>query len=259
MFERILNFFYKNKFPLNEIYDSAKVENILRKIENLTGIKPKNQEYFLKAFTHRSYLELTSQNIKSNERLEFLGDSVLNKISAEYLFNKYPNADEGFLTKSRSQIVNKISLEKISFNLKLQDYIFLNEKYLSKEQKKIGNAMADCLEALIAAIYLEFGENVVNSFVKKHIIIPLIESGNIKYDNNFKGQLLEYSHANKLNQPVYTVLEQSGPQHNKIYKIQVFISENIFGIGFGPNKKSAEQEAAKNALSLINSSFDNNE
>ncbi len=225
----------------------------------LTGLKPHNLNFFLKAFTHRSYLELTSENIKSNERLEFLGDSILNKNTAEFLFQKYPNADEGFLTKSRSQIVNKHSLEKISFNLSLQDLIFLNDKYLSKEKKKIGNIMADCLEALIAAIYLEFGEKVVGAFIQEQIIIPLIKNGNIKYDNNYKGQLLEYSHAHKLNQPVYTVLEQIGPQHNKTYKIKVFVSENIFGIGIGPNKKSAEQEAAKKALAILDSSHQNDE
>jgi len=253
MFEKILNLFRKDNFQLEEVYSGQRSEEIHKKIEELTGFRPHNLNYFLKAFTHRSYLELTNENIKSNERLEFLGDSILSKNTAEFLFHKYPDADEGFLTKSRSQIVNKHSLEKISFSLKLQDLIFLNDKYLSKDKKKIGNIMADCLEALIAAVYLEFGEKVVGSFIQQKIIVPLIENGNIKNDNNYKGQLLEYSHANKLNQPVYTVLEQSGPQHNKTYKIKVMVSENIFGIGTGSNKKSAEQEAAKNALELLNS------
>ncbi|MBK8946581.1 MAG: ribonuclease III [Ignavibacteriae bacterium] len=251
MFKRFFNLFRKQNLTISDDFDKIKKEKILAKIENLTGLKPSKEEYFLKAFTHRSFLELARDNIKSNERLEFLGDSILGKITAEFLFHNFPDADEGLLTKTRSQIVNKNSLEIIGFNLNLQDLIFLNNKYLSVEKKKMGNVVADCLEAIIAAIYLEFGEKIAMKFVEDFIIMPQISSGVIKDDKNYKGQLLEYFHANKLSQPVYKVIEQTGPQHNKTYKIRVDVNENIYGIGSGPNKKTAEQEAAKEALLLI--------
>ena len=259
MFKKILRFFTKEKSEKSGSFDIHKKKKILHKIEEFTGIVPQNEAYFLKAFTHRSYLELANEPIKSNERLEFLGDSILGKITAEFLFHKYPNSDEGFLTKTRSHIVNKYSLESIGFQLKLHDLIFYNEKYLSPEKKKIGNVVADCLEAIIGAIFIEFGEAAANKFVVKYIIEPQIKNGDIKDDKNYKGQLLEFSHANKLKQPVYTILEQSGPQHNKTYTIKVVVSENIFGIGTGPNKKTAEQEAAMNALSLAMETVDNDE
>ncbi|MBK7106793.1 MAG: ribonuclease III [Ignavibacteriae bacterium] len=259
MFKKFFNLFKKINHSKSDDFDKIKKEKIISKIEDFTGLKPSKEEYFLKAFTHRSFLELARENIKSNERLEFLGDSILGKITAEYLFHYFPDADEGFLTKTRSQIVNKNSLEIIGFNLNLQDLIFLNTKYLTTEKKKIGNVVADCLEALIGAIYLEFGEKAAKKFVEDFIVIPQIKNGDIKDDKNYKGQLLEYSHANRLNQPVYKVIDQSGPQHNKIYKIKVEVDENIFGIGTGPNKKTAEQEAAKLALSLINESKKKND
>ncbi len=251
LFNKFLTFFKKNNISKEFTFGVKKKERILNKVVDFTGVKPQQEVYFLKAFTHRSYLDLVKENIKSNERLEFLGDSILGKITADFLFHKYPQGDEGFLTKSRSHIVNKHSLEKIGFNLKLQDLILVNDKYLSADQNKMGNIVADALEALIAAIYLDMGEEVAKKFISEYIIIPQIENGNIKDDKNYKGQLLEYSHANKMEQPVYSIIDQLGPQHDKTYTIKVSVNEEIFGIGTGPNKKTAEQEAAKNALSLI--------
>ncbi|MBI1933935.1 MAG: ribonuclease III [Ignavibacteriales bacterium] len=253
MLKKLFRLFSKKVLSSSDNYDLLRKEKIILKIKEITGQVPIKEEYFLKAFTHRSYLELAKENIKSNERLEFFGDSILGKITAEFLFHYFPDADEGFLTKTRAQIVNKNSLELIGFNLNLHDLIFINEKYLSKDKKKIGNIVADCLEALIGAVYLEFGEVTTKKFVDNFIIIPQIKNDDIKDDKNYKGKLLEFAHAMKLNQPTYTIVEQLGPQHNKIYKIRVDVEKDIFGIGTGPNKKTAEQEAAKHALDLINS------
>lgn len=249
MFNVILEYFKKSKSKTRK--ELQKEENINQKIKELTGYLPKNNSYFIKALTHRSYLETTTQNIKSNERLEFLGDAILGKVTAEYLFQNYPEENEGFLTKSRSHLVNKETLEAAAFNLKLEDFIFYNKKYLNFEKSNIGNLMADALEALIAAIYLEFGIEVTKKFVVNYIIDPNVEDGLINFDNNYKGQLLEYSHSKKLNQPIYEIIEENGPQHDKIFTIKVSVNAEIFGIGKGHNKKSAEQEAAKNALNLI--------
>ena len=249
MLRKLFSFFRKKKIITFSEFDSQKKEKIYKKVEELVGLRPKEEQYFIKAFTHRSYLEKTTYETKSNERLEFLGDSILGKITAEYLFKKYPTEDEGFLTKARSHIVNKHSLEKIGFNLNLHDLIFINDRYLSNDKRKLSNIVADCVEALIAAIYLDMGEEIANNFVVSKVLTPQVKNGDIDYDNNYKGQLLEYSHANKLSQPIYKIIEQVGPQHDKIYTVEVFVTDEIRGLGIGPNKKIAEQNAAKTALS----------
>lgn len=236
-------------------FSIEKRRRIISKVESLIGSKPNSENYYIKAFTHRSYLEKATTQIKSNERLEFLGDSILGKIVAEYLFKNYLDKDEGFLTKSRSKLVNKHSLEKIGYNLKLDELLFINDKYIINEKKKLSNIISDSLEALIAAIYLDQGEDLTRKFVIKYVIKPQIKSGEIYTDKNYKGQLLEYCHANKLDQPIYKVINQSGPQHDKTYTIEVNINDKIKGIGVGPNKKNAEQNAAKKALKIINSSI----
>jgi ribonuclease-3 len=251
LFEKVLKLFRKSEKILTQSFDPIKVEKLLKMIEKLVGIKPKDPQYFIKAFTHRSYLEKTKEEIKSNERLEFLGDAVLGKIVAELLFHKYPKQDEGYLTKVRSYLVNKESLEEVGYHLNLQEYIFLNDKYLSHDKRKLGNVVADTVEAFIAAIYLDMGEAKVNAFINKNLVAYLSKNGLLDYDKNFKGQLLEYSHAQKLSTPIYKILEQIGPQHDKIFKIRVNVGEEYFGEGEGPNKKTAEQEAALNALKMI--------
>lgn len=251
MFEKLFSFFKSKKENIYSEFDDAKKEKIYSKIEDLIGERPKDGHYYIKAFTHRSFLEKTSEQIKSNERLEFLGDSILGKIVAEYLFKEYSDEGEGFLTKVRSHLVNKHSLEKIGFRLDLHELLFVNDKYLIKDKKKLANTVADCLEAVIAAIYLDLGRDSAERFVMNYIIIPQVNSGEINDDRNYKGQLLEYSHANKLNQPAYTVINQEGPQHDKIYTVEVIVNETIHGTGRGPNKKLAEQFAAKEALKKV--------
>ncbi len=252
MLKKILDFFRKeSKTKPFQDFDPAKVNKLLDMIENLVGIRPKESHYFIKALTHRSYLEKTKEQIKSNERLEFLGDAVLGKIVAEYLFHKYPNQNEGYLTKVRSSLVNKESLEEVGYHLELDKYLFLNDKYLSNEKRKLGNIVADTVEAFIAAIYLDMGEAKVSAFISENIIKYLAQNGFLDYDKNFKGQLLEYSHAHKLPPPTYTIIEQTGPQHDKTFKVKVTLGEKYFGEGSGPNKKTAEQEAAHQALNMI--------
>lgn len=251
MLKKFFSFFRKNDLDVISQFDSKQKRRILKKIESLLNIPPKNEIYYIKAFTHRSYLEKIKENIKSNERLEFLGDSILGKIVADYLFKNYPYKKEGFLTKARSHLVNKHSLENIGFNLNLHEYLFINNRYLANDKKSLANVVADCLEAVIGAIYMDLGEEVATKFVTKYIIEPQVKSGRINYDKNYKGQLLEYAHANNMEQPVYKILEQTGPQHDKIYLIEVSLNETINGVGKGPNKKIAEQKAAKNALRAV--------
>ena len=248
MISKLFSYFKNRKNVPNSVFEAEQKEKIFQKVVELVGNKPSDEQYYVKAFTHRSYLEKTKLEIKSNERLEFLGDSILSKIVAEFLFHEFPQKDEGYLTRIRSSLVNKHSLEKIGFRLDLHKLLFINDKYLFKERKKLSNMVADCLEALIAAIYLDMGEEKSREFVTKYIIQPQIETGEINKDKNYKGQLLEYAHANKMNQPEYRIIDQIGPQHDKIYTSEVSLNNLVQGIGKGPTKKIAEQYAAKDAL-----------
>ena len=187
MFNKLFSFFKsKGSIQFSE-FDSKRKEKIFSKIEELTGSAPNEEKYFVKAFTHRSYLDRTKKDVKSNERLEFLGDSILGKIVAEYLFKEFPYKEEGYLTKARSHLVNKHSLEKIGFNLNLHELMFVNDTYLTRDKKKLSNVVADCLEALIAAIYLDMGEEKATQFVHEYIVHPQVINGNIHYDKNYKG------------------------------------------------------------------------
>ncbi|MBI9073679.1 MAG: ribonuclease III [Melioribacteraceae bacterium] len=220
----------------------------LKALESLLGYKIKKHNYFIKALTHRSYLEISPQSKKSNERLEFLGDSVLGLIVAEYLFEKYPDNDEGFLTKSRAHIVNKDALAESANLIELNEFLLFDKRYLRGSIKGIRSINADALEALIGAIYIDGGLSRATEFIREWIIDPHMKKGTLKRDKNFKGQLLEYTHAKKMDNPIYRVVKEDGPEHDKLFTIEVFIGAKPYGTGEGQNKKSTEQEAAKKAL-----------
>ncbi len=209
-------------------------------------------EYYIKALTHRSFLELSPDFQKSNERLEFLGDAVLGLVTAETLFKKYPTKHEGFLTKYRSHLVDKESLFNAAKKLNLIQYVLYDKRYVKGSDEGKKTIVADCMEALIGAIYIDKGLQTAADFIHKWIIVPNVESGLVKVDKNHKGKLLEYTHIHKLPNPRYKIISEAGPDHNKEFVVHVFISDNKWGHGEGKNKKAAEQEAAKDLLQKIN-------
>lgn len=238
----------------NESDFEAAFDNEIKALESLLNFRITKKQYFIKALTHRSYLEVSPQLKKSNERLEYLGDSVLGLVVAEYLFMNYPLKDEGFMTKLRSHMVNKDALAESAKLLNLNDFLLFDKRYLKGSIKGIKSINADALEALIGAIYIDKGLKIAEEFINKWIIEPHLKSGNIKKDTNYKGQLLEYTHSLKMENPVYSVIKEEGPEHNKIFTIKVLIDEKCYGIGVGKNKKATEQEAAKIALQKIKES-----
>ncbi|MBU0560618.1 MAG: ribonuclease III [Bacteroidetes bacterium] len=232
--------------------DSSEFERI-KALEKILDYKIENPHYYLKALTHRSYIEISSSFEKSNERLEFLGDSVLGMIVAENLFNEYPENDEGFLTKSRSRLVDKEALTEAADRLNLTNLVLYDKRYIRGSTEGLKTIAADCLEALIAAIFLDAGLGEARQFVEDWIIIPNLSLTENGIDKNYKGQLLEYTHANKLSTPLYFVKKEEGPDHNKFFLVEVKIGYKVYGEGKGKSKKSAEQKAAQKALELINS------
>lgn len=223
----------------------------LKALESVLGFNIGEKSFYVKALTHRSFLEIEPKLGKSNERLEFLGDSVLGVIVAEYLFKNFQRDTEGFLTKARARLVNKAMLAEAANLINLKDYILFDKRYIKSSQKGMDTISADAIEALIGAIYLDKGLEKAEGFVVKHIILPFINTDKFKRDENYKGQLLEYTHANKLNPPIYKLVREEGPEHLKEFTIEVFIGNDSYGVGIGRNKKTTEQEAAKQALLKI--------
>lgn len=203
------------------------------------------------ALTHRSFLnENRTKYNQHNERLEFLGDAVLELVVTEYLYKSYPNP-EGELTNWRSAIVKGENLALISKKLGIGELI-----KLSKGEEKAGGKarnllLANAFEAMIGAIYIDMGYERVKEFISLHL---LGELSKIIEDGSFidsKSKLQELIQARNNITPAYKVLEESGPDHNKTFEVGVYIKEKIVGKGTGESKRKAEQEAAKDALNYI--------
>ncbi len=217
-------------------------------LQNSFGIEIHNFGYFEQALLHRSYVQvLTEENIGSNERLEFLGDSILGMIISEYLFSKNPNLEEGELTKMRSWLVNKKSLAICAKKLEIDKLIKLS--YSAEKSLKSGSdsIIADALEAMIAAIYLDSGFDIAKRIVIE-CLVPVMTSKNVMVDTNYKSILLEAVQAMGLPAPVYEVLCEIGPDHDKEFTVGVYIDNKLEGTGTGKSKKKAEQLAAQIAF-----------
>lgn len=217
-----------------------------RTIADIVGFTPRNLHIFKQAFSHKSALDPKLHTVTSNERLEYLGDSILSTIVAEYLFQKYPNSDEGFLTKMRSKIVKRKTLNRIAddmgIDVILQDN---NDTRLSESMK--GNA----LEALVGAIYLEKGfaitkKIVINRILRRYVDIHELEEN----DDNYKSQLLEYCQK-KGSEIDYRVIERFKFDNRDRFKIAVFVDGKEIAMGEDFNKKSAEQSASFKALKTL--------
>ena len=223
----------------------------LSELEEILGFQIKNKSYYIQALMHRSFLEHLDADDDSNERLEFLGDSVLSLVVAEYLFENFPDEDEGFLTKVRAKLVNRIALSDSAESMGLQKFILVSQNLSSKFTAASKTVLSDALEALIGAIYLDHGLQTCKEFVQRILIEPNIREGEYLIDENYKSQLLEYAQANKFDVPSYLVINEEGLQHERVFTIKVTVGNKISGVGKGRNKKSAEQNAAKAALSKI--------
>ncbi|MEO8398778.1 MAG: ribonuclease III, partial [Ignavibacteriaceae bacterium] len=226
-------------------------EKKYKELQQLIGSPINNRSYFIQALMHRSFLEQNEEYEVSNERLEYLGDSVLSLAAAEYLFDSFPEKDEGFLTKVRAKLVNRFALAEAAENINLADFLLVSENLSSGFLNNSKTVLSDALEALIGAIYLDSGLETAKNFINKILIEPNTKAGLYLIDENYKSQLLEFAQANKLEIPTYEVVKEDGPQHNRIFTIRVLIGNTEYGIGNGRNKKSAEQDAAQTALEIL--------
>ncbi len=233
----------KNNFNLNKF----------KELEKIIGKPINNKMHFLQAFVHRSFLEVNEEFDSSNERLEFLGDAILNLVVADYLYKKFPYEEEGFLTKVRAKIVNRNNLADVGAKLNLVSFVLVGNNLNKSMLNNSKSIISDAVESLIGAIYLDSGMRPCIKFVIKYLVEPIIKDGEYLVDENFKSQLLEYAQGRKLKVPTYHVINEEGPQHERIFTVEVLLGNKTLGVGQGKNKKNAEQNAAESALKKIRS------
>ncbi len=249
MLSRFVNKFKNKKSEkvLKKLLSNDKIEEL----ESRMGCKIKNKNLFIQALVHRSYLEESEELTISNERLEFLGDAILSLIVAEYLYSHFPEKDEGFLTKVRAKVVNRTALANAAESLDLSSFIIIGKNLSLSFKNGARTVLSDALEAIVGAVYLDSGLDITKKFINRILIKPVSRDDDFLLDENFKSQLLEYAQSKRMDNPIYVVIDEKGPQHNRVFTVKVLIGRDEYGIGQGKNKKSAEQDAAKAAMIKI--------
>jgi ribonuclease-3 len=253
-FRKYLPFFKKAKSPDEHLPKISQIN--FNEFQKLIHYKIINKNYFITALTHRSYLKIKKAakpkvNLVSNERLEFLGDAVLDLIVAEYLYKNFPLNEEGDLTKFRSILVNKKFLAERAKNLNLQKFLLASYTALRTIDEGYDTILSDAYEALIGAIFLDSGYESAKEFLNEEIFKKLDIKWLNQFDENHKSKFLEYVQAYTDFIPEYNIIKEEGPEHNKLFTVEVFVNNRSLGIGKGKSKKQAEQEAAKNALNHL--------
>jgi ribonuclease-3 len=229
------------------------LEKKFSNLEKKLNINFKNKDLLTQAFVHRSFLNETPDfKIFHNERLEFLGDAVIEHIVTDYLFLNYPKKLEGELTSWRAALVNAKMLSKISQELGFNDFLLLSQGEIKETGKARQYILANTFEAFIGSLYLDQGIETCKDFIIKHLIkeLPQIIEERLFEDDksNFQKQAQERASIT----PTYNVLEESGPDHNKDFVVGVFLGKELIAKGKGSSKQEAEEAAAKEALKVKN-------
>lgn len=217
----------------------------IAKLQSVIGYNFKNQKTLELALIHKSYFSeygLTD----CNERMEFLGDGILSALVSEYLYNKYSEKQEGDLSQLKAQIVSAKSLSRWAKEINLDKFVLISKNEELNGARQRESLLCDSFEAITGAIYLDGGFEPASKFVSKFL------NQQINFDiTDYKTKLQEKIQSQYRTLPQYKVLEELGPDHNKQFKVAVFVQDKEFGIGLGSSKKQAEQMAAKQALAKI--------
>lgn len=227
-------------------------ENSLDELQDALGYRFGNPRLLLEALTHSSYAQEVSACPRDNEQLEFLGDAVLTFVVSVLLADAFPGWEEGKLTRARARLVAAAHLSTVASQLQLGNYLRLGRG----EEKTGGRAKAallvNALEALVAALYRDGGLDAVRQFVLRFILPPDLQaSAEALFTIDYKSALQEYLQAGRLGPAEYRVVEESGPEHQKTFTVEVSAGENLAARGRGGSKKSAEQQAAKRVLERL--------
>jgi len=237
----------KKIFSKNSVVEQINVD----KVEQIIGYKFDDPSHLILALTHRSFSSTNVDVDESNERMEFLGDSVLGLVIAHQLYQDHPEWREGELTKVKALLVNETTLSEIGKEIGLNEHIFL-----SSDEDKAGGSerpsiVSDALESVIAAVYFDGGLAAARKFVLKQIYS---RKSNVQADSsqrNYKGDLLELVQGKGNSMPRYEVISETGPDHEKTFNVVVSINGKAVGSGIGSSKKEAEQKAAAEALERL--------
>lgn len=228
-----------------------KISPDFAKFEETSGIIFKNKELLRRAFTHRSYLnENRSAESSHNERLEFLGDAVLELSVTEYLFQKYPDSTEGDLTAYRAALVNAITLSEAAQKINVNDFLLLSKGEAKDTGKARQYILANTMEAIIGAIYLDQGYDAAKYFISQnlfHLIDKIVEE---KTWIDAKSKFQEKAQEKESLTPQYKSLKEEGPDHDKKFTVGVYLDKDLIAEGLGMSKQEAEQVAARKALEI---------
>ncbi len=223
-------------------------EDKISGLEAKIGITFNDKNILLQALTHRSYLnENTKWHLDHNERLEFLGDAVLELVVTEFLYNTYPNP-EGEMTNWRAALVNAVMLSKISNEFDLNDFVLLSRGEARDTGRARQYILANAIEAVIGAIFLDQGYEPCQKFISRFVLKELPDIIKKRLYRDPKSLFQEYAQEYVGITPTYEVIDEWGPDHARNFKIGVFLEKEMAGIGQGPSKQEAQQEAAQDAL-----------
>jgi ribonuclease-3 len=229
-----------------------RAEKLLREFQRAINYRFNDVDLLRVALTHRSFAKSGEKEwLPSNERLEFLGDSVLGLVVSEFLYNRYPEKLEGGLTKLKSLLVNETTLFRTAEMLNLGDYILLSQEEDRAGGRKRPSINADAFEAVIGAIFLDGGLVAVKQVVNRFLLSQMAAIAADKTFRNFKGELLELIQARGAGMPRYEVTSEEGPDHDKTFMVVVYCNGDCIGTGTGSSKKDAEQKAAAQALQKL--------
>lgn len=223
----------------------------LNEFENVIGYSFKNINILNNALTHSSFVASKADFLEHNERLEFIGDSILSMVISLHLYSKCKNSPEGNLTRFRSGIVCEQSLYNASNRLKLGQYLLLSKGEENTGGRNRVSILADAFEALIAAIYLDGGIKKAKTFILSNLSDIINDAVQNKIFSDYKSFLQEYIQKDNSGKLSYKLLREKGPDHDKTFEIALYLNNTLIGKGTGHSKKDAQQEAARNAIASL--------
>ncbi len=220
---------------------------LLRHLEQRIGHAFRNPALAVQALTHSSAKEA---DLPCNERLEFLGDSIIGQIVSEYLFEHFPQYEEGDLSTMKSVIVSAKTLADLARDLEIEKIVILG-RGLTEKRSLPRSILCNAFEALVASLYLDAGIALVRKFILDRVIPKIDEILKDEHEKNYKSLLQNYAQRNLATIPSYRVLKEAGPDHRKMFQVVVTLDSRTYGPAWGSNKKDAEQSAARQALEAL--------
>ncbi len=237
---------------VTRIFHRDRKASLSEKISRIYPYRFQDPDLLNQAFIHASAINPETQTRDdSYERLEFLGDAVLQLVVRRFLFFKFPDYSEGKLTQMRSKLVNRTTLAKVSTKLGFGELLILGRGGEKDNLRTLHSVLSDLYESFAGALYLDGGFQEASRFINQTLLVDHHKYIPAQDTQNYKGRLYEYCQKNGLEEPVFRVMNENGPEHGKDFEISVLINGEAYGTGLGKNKKTAAQEAARFALGRI--------